>query len=121
MRIESPMPLLEISPAERTQPVSQVNDFIPLGNQFDTFQKKLSGSANEKEQDVDAAVHALNKAAEDYDIALQFSRDDETGAIVIRMVRQNTGEVVHQIPDEAMLHLSAVLGKLQGRLFSRTA
>lgn len=121
MRIESPMPLLEITPAERTQPAGQVNDFISIGPQFETFQKKLSGSASEQGEDVDKAVQALNKAAQDYDIALQFSRDDETGAIVIRMVKQNTGEVVHQIPDEAMLHLSAVLGKLQGKLFSRTA
>jgi uncharacterized FlaG/YvyC family protein len=112
---------MEVQPVERVQPTGQINDSLPFRLQFNAFHKEISGSEQEQAKDVEKAVRTLNKAAADYDIALQFSRDDETGTIVIKMVKQGTGEVIHQIPDEAMLHLSAVLGKLQGQLFARTA
>lgn len=121
MRIESTMPMLEVQPVERVQQTGQVSNSLPFRLQFDAFHKELSGSTQEQARDVEQAVRALNKAAEAYDIRLQFSRDDDTGKIVIKMVRQGTGEIVQQMPDEAMLHLSAVLGKLQGQLFARTA
>ncbi len=70
---------------------------------------------------VEDAMRALNEAAEPFAISLQFNRDDETGTIVIKMIDRRTGEVVQQIPHEAMLHLSAVLGKLQGQIFDRKA
>ena len=121
MRIDSTMPITEVQPVERTQPTDRVNDSLPFRRQFDAFHKELSGPEQEQAKDIEKAVRTLNKAAADYDIALQFSRDDETGKIVIKMVRQGTGEVLQQMPNEAMLHLSAVLGKLQGQLFERTA
>jgi flagellar protein FlaG len=56
-----------------------------------------------------------------FQIALKFSRDDETGAIVIQVFDERTGEMLRQIPPEAMLRLSAELGKLQGQVFNRRA
>lgn len=71
-------------------------------------------------------LRSLDEAVKPYNIALNFSRDDETGTIVIKLVDQTTGETVKQIPSEVRLHLSASLGKLQadklqGKLINRTA
>ena len=118
MRIETSMTAL---PVEGLHSIGQTNGVTPFRRQFDAFQKELSDTEQAEAKSIEQSVRALNKAAEAYDIALQFSRDDETGAIVIKMVKQETGEVVHQIPEEAKLHLSAVLGKLQGQLFARAA
>lgn len=117
MRIES---LVPVQPVERLQATGQVDGDAPWRLQLDAFPGQLNGSPGGQEKDLAEAVRALNRAAEPYDIALQFSSDEETGTIVVKMVKQGTGEIVRQFPDEAMLHLSAVLGKLQGQLFART-
>jgi flagellar protein FlaG len=74
--------------------------------------------------DLKETLRSLDEAAKPYNIALNFSRDDETGTIVIKLVDQTTGETVRQIPSEVRLHLSASLGKLQenklqGQLINR--
>ncbi|MFN0084356.1 MAG: flagellar protein FlaG [Blastocatellia bacterium] len=70
---------------------------------------------------VEDALRSLAEAVKAANIALNFSRDEETGSIVVKMVDQTSGETVQQIPAEALLHLSAALGKLQGQLFNQRA
>jgi flagellar protein FlaG len=113
MRIES------LAPVTAVQPAGQMIDTASFHLQLRALPGQFSGQTGER--DIDEAVRALNKAAEPFDIALHFNRDEETGAIVVKIVNVGTGEIVRQMPDEAMLHLSAVLGKLQGQLFARTA
>lgn len=69
----------------------------------------------------EAAAQAVAEAIRETPIELQFSRDDDTGTIVIKLVNQHSGEMVQQIPTEALLRLSAALGQAQGKLFDRTA
>lgn len=67
------------------------------------------------------AARSLTEMAKASQIELQFNRDDDTGTIVIKMVDQKSGETVQQIPSEALLRLSAALGKTQGQLFDQKA
>ncbi len=75
----------------------------------------------EQEPNVEQVVKSLAEAVRGFDIALNFSRDEKTGAIVIKLIDEHSGETVQQIPTEVTLRLSAALGKLQGQLFSRKA
>jgi uncharacterized FlaG/YvyC family protein len=75
----------------------------------------------EREPDLAEAISNLDKAVQPFNLSLNFSRDDETGTIVIKLVDQTTGETVKQIPNEVQLHLTASLGKLQGQLINRVA
>lgn len=68
-----------------------------------------------------AAAQAVAAAVKAEQIELNISRDDDTGTIVIKLVNQLSGETVQQIPNEALLRLSAALGKTQGQLFDQTA
>lgn len=63
----------------------------------------------------------IQDAIRDTDITLNFSRDEESGAIVVKWIDQHSGEAVQQIPSETALRLAAVLGKLQGQFFNRKA
>ena len=72
-------------------------------------------------EEIDQIISNLAKAVEPFDVALKFSKDQETGAIVVEMISQTTGETLQQIPNAAMLHVAAVLGKLQGQIFNRKA
>lgn len=76
---------------------------------------------SENAADADELLRTLAEAVGKANLTLNFSRDEETGAIVVKLVDQTSGETVKQIPDEALLHLSAALGKLQGRLFDQKA
>ena len=71
--------------------------------------------------DIEETLRSVDEVVKPYNIALNFSRDEETGTIVIKLVDQTTGETVSQIPAEVRLHLTASLGKLQGRLINRKA
>jgi uncharacterized FlaG/YvyC family protein len=68
--------------------------------------------------DVDKVMRDLARAMEPFDIALKFSKDEDTGTIVIQMIDQSTGETLQQIPNEAMLRVATILGRLQGRIFN---
>ena len=72
-------------------------------------------------QPLEKAIQAIDEVVKAANLSLDFSRDDETGAIVIKLIDQKTGEAVQQIPSDARLHLAAALSKLQGQLFNRQA
>ena len=50
---------------------------------------------------------------------LQFDVDDNSQAIIVRVVNRTTGEVIRQIPPEDLLRLSQRLEDLQGVLFDQ--
>ena len=107
MQIDATLPIMMIPPVEG-KPETLV-----------TVQPKPA--ATNEIQHIDQAISELARAVEPFDIALKFSKDQETGMIVIQMISQNTGETLQQIPNEAMLNVAATLGKLQGIIFNRVA
>lgn len=67
------------------------------------------------------ALEKLEQVLRQHDIRLDFSRDEKTDSIVLKMIDQTTGETLQQIPNEVSLKLAEVFGKLQGNVFSRQA
>jgi len=86
-----------------------------------SYRERTAATSTVQVQEVDQIISSLAHAVEPFDIALKFSKDNETGAIVVEMISTTTGETLQQIPNEAMLHVAAVLGKLQGQIFNRKA
>src|SRR5882757_8859757 len=64
--------------------------------------------------ETERALHELGRAIEPLNISLKFTRDQDTGTIVVEMIDQQSGERLKQIPNEASLHVAASLSKLQG-------
>jgi len=77
----------------------------------------VAASREETEQ----ALAELSQAVEPFNIALKFSKDKETGTIVVQMIDQKSGETLQQLPSEASLRVSACLSKWQGRILNRRA
>jgi len=107
MQIDATLPIMMIPPVEGKPEIEVTVQPQP--------------AANHEIRKIDQAIGELARAVEPFDIALKFSKDQETGMIVIQMISQNTGETLQQIPNEAMLNVAATLGKLQGIVFSRVA
>lgn len=75
--------------------------------------------------EVDAAVKKLNDSMLGSSQTLQFSVDHDTKEIVVKLIDQNTKEVVRQMPSEEALRIAksidASMDKMQGRLIDHTA
>ena len=63
----------------------------------------------------------IQDVIQDSNITLNFSRDEESGTIVVKLIDQASGEAIQQFPSEAALRLAAALGKLQGQFFNQKA
>src|SRR2546425_11630005 len=58
--------------------------------------KTAGAFPSDQEPNVEQAVRSLAEAARAFNIALNFSRDEETGAMVIKLIDQHSGETVQQ-------------------------
>lgn len=72
-------------------------------------------------QEADKARHELSQAIKQFNVSLKFTRDEETGTIVVEMIDETSGETLLQFPNEARLQVAATLSKLQGRIFNAQA
>lgn len=70
---------------------------------------------------LEKVTQQIQDAIQDTNISLNFSRDEESGAIVVKWIDQLSGEAIQQIPSEAALRLAVALGKLQGQFFNQKA
>jgi flagellar protein FlaG len=81
--------------------------------------------ADPSRQEVDAAVKKLNDSMLGSSQSLQFSVDHDTRKIVVKLIDQNTQEVLRQMPSEEALRIARsideTMEKMQGRLIDHSA
>ena len=77
--------------------------------------------SHDQTDDSEKVLKSFGEALKQANITLKFSRDEDTGMVVIKMIDQTSGETVTQIPSQAVLQISAYLGKMQGLVFSHKA
>jgi flagellar protein FlaG len=120
MRVEpvNIAPAAAVAPAERSRAAAGAEQ--PPAAQFPRTAAP-EDKRREASPDIEKALVKLGDELKPYDISLRFRRDEESGQTVIDLVNQTTGEKLQQIPTEASLHLSKVLGRLQGIVLSRLA
>jgi flagellar protein FlaG len=118
-------PIADITRAQSTGPVSPIGKgtgpSVVTGKAKSVEPSPIDEFIGLEQKVSDADLNELNHELTAHDIALQFSRDEETGTIVMKLVNSQTGESLRQIPNEVTLKLAATLGKLQGGLFDRRA
>ncbi len=65
------------------------------------------------------AVKEANKKAISFNRHLNFSIDDSTNVVVVKVIDSDTGDVVRQIPPEEQLKLMQNFEKMQSLLLSK--
>ncbi|EMP55923.1 flagellar protein FlaG protein [Marinobacter santoriniensis NKSG1] len=68
--------------------------------------QKLQKQADAEKEQLDQAVSQLNDYVQNVQRDLQFEVDNERGQTIVRVVDQQTQEVIRQIPDEVALRLA---------------
>ncbi|MFA6180191.1 MAG: flagellar protein FlaG [Methylophilaceae bacterium] len=71
--------------------------------------------------ELDAAVKKLNEFVAPALQTIQFSVDQESERMVVKVVDTATQKVLRQIPNEEVLAISKTLDKLQGLVIRQTA
>ncbi len=71
----------------------------------------LSGLVN----DINGLVYELSATTVTFDV------DDATGRSVVRVLNKETGDVIRQLPPEALLNLVARMRQLSGLIFNEEA
>lgn len=74
-----------------------------------------AGKAPEKPEE----LSRLQNVLEENNVSLNFSRDEKSGEIVVKLVDSATGEAIRQLPTEVSLKLSAANTKLQGQFIDK--
>lgn len=64
----------------------------------------------------ESAVSEINQALKTLATSLKFEVDDESGHTLVKVIDQDSGEVLRQIPSEATIRIARSLDKLVGHL-----
>ena len=62
-------------------------------------------------------AEAIKHFVSSMDVKLNFQIHDDTGTIMVRVINEETGEVVREIPPSQILDLAARIDKMIGALF----
>lgn len=94
----------------------------PVGATGSTSQSKPADGVKPSREDVSAAVKKMNDAMTGSSQSLQFSIDEDSKDIVVKVIDQSTKEVVRQIPSKEALQIAKSIDKMQqGLLINQTA
>jgi flagellar protein FlaG len=80
-----------------------------------------NGNAVSAQEQLAKAVEELNKAVKDVAPGIEFSIDADLHQTVVKIVDQNTKEVLRQMPTEETIAIAKSLDKLQGLLIQNQA
>ena len=70
---------------------------------------------------LDAAVASISSFVQSVQRNLDFSIDDSSGTVVIKVTDRDSGELIRQLPSEEALRLSEKLESLRGLIFETRA
>ncbi|MBS1229386.1 MAG: flagellar protein FlaG protein [Proteobacteria bacterium] len=73
------------------------------------------------EAQLQSAVNAANDFIKPITNAVEFSLDEESDRMVVKVMDNATKEVIRQIPSEEMLAIAQALDKIQGLLIKQKA
>jgi flagellar protein FlaG len=80
-----------------------------------------AGQAASLERAVQESVEKLNEFIRPYVTSLHFSVDKDLGKVVVKIMDNETKEVIKQFPSEDILALSKALGKVAGLIVKQEA
>jgi len=75
---------------------------------------------NEKmKKNLDQAINQLNEVMRDGGRNITFSMDEDRGTPIILVKKQDTGEVIRQIPNEVVIKVGHSLDAIKGILLNK--
>lgn len=83
------------------------------GNAAQSGQSNPS-AAGAAENSLEEALNKVNESMQAWSTGIRFEVDDDTERMVVKLVNNETGDVIRQVPSEAMLRVTKMITQLQG-------
>jgi flagellar protein FlaG len=120
-RLNVSYPMIQSMPAvpvvaDKPAVAPQVVSAPAASSQPDTSTSKDS-DPEKKSQELEAAVKQMEKFFQSVHRNLEFSIDDKSGKVVVKVIATETGEVVRQLPSAEALKLADSLKNANSLLF----
>jgi flagellar protein FlaG len=110
---------------QRVAPTHTLNAAQGSGSSIEKHTKPLDAVDKDtplvSTAEVEKAIAALDKLVTTSARALEFSLDDVSGQIVVRVIDAETRKVLRQMPSEEVLAISRELDRLKGLLIQQKA
>jgi flagellar protein FlaG len=94
--------------AEQRQALAGSGNVLPGLEQSDKL-------AEERRKELNNAIRNVSGYVQNITRELNFSVDEELGETVVRVIDENTGDIIRQIPSEDMLTLAKSLAEIKER------
>lgn len=78
------------------------------------------GAVKLSARQVRQSLEEVNKVMADLSISVQFKIDPDYKELIVKVVDQDTGEVIVQIPSTDVVKMSKAMDNLKGQLFFRS-
>ncbi|MCM8710958.1 flagellar protein FlaG [Clostridium sp. SYSU_GA19001] len=88
---------------------------------FKNDSNKNTAGSDIKEKDLKNAVDKLNKFLEDNKTHAEYEVHDKLNDVMIKIVDDNTGKVIQEIPPKKILDMVAQMMEMVGVLFDKKA
>ena len=108
------MPNKGIETVERPPASPEVSTIQPVTSVIQTVADPTEQRSQDIQEEVAKALETVEIMMELRDRSVQFVVDKESGADVIKVVDDNTGEVIRQIPTDELLNFMRNLTKMLG-------
>ena len=114
-----PSSLAKGQPTTRSVPERTAPKIEPekLKMQADNIKVATLSELNENHADFKKAVRAVNEALEKIPTTLAFQVDESSKRFVVNVADISTGELIRQIPGDAVLRIARQLESLKGIIF----
>jgi len=99
------------------------------GVKTDAALAPASKAAEEAKRDTDKptaeqvaqSLQDINKVMAGFSISVQFQLDPDYKELIVKVVDQDTGKLIRQIPTEEVVEMSKAMDSLKGLLFAQSA
>ncbi|MCK8688358.1 flagellar protein FlaG [Pseudomonas umsongensis] len=90
---------------------------LPKASPSSTGVNSITPQQQPKRAELEQAVTSIRDFVQSTQRNLDFSIDDKTGTVVVKVIATESGEVIRQLPSEAALKLAQTLSDASSLLF----
>lgn len=108
---------MQKAPVISTSPQSPKITIEDVGRLAAEHKTKLMDQISVNVKDLNEAIETLNAAVKNIPTSLHFSVDEASKRFVVQVTDTQTGEIIINVPGEAVLRMAKQLESLKGVLF----
>jgi flagellar protein FlaG len=110
----SPAPIKGTGSVERPPEVLEATSIRAMPSVIATSTKPVEKAPEEASKELAEAMEAVEIMMSVRNRSVQFVKDESSGANIVKVIDDNTGEVIRQLPSEELLGFMRNLTKMLG-------